>query len=112
MLPVPHASVLSDWLSVLFSSADRFLWCFFSLGDSGPLPQAGSSAGAERIAPGKALAGGRQDGLPCFGGRLPSFCLYFEVPQGFSYKAVTTEKQNLGLGRHAALACFLGLSDL
>lgn len=66
----------------------------------------------EHIAPGKAPAGERQDNLPCLGGRLPSFCLYFEVPQGFSYKAVTTEKQNLGLGRRVALACFLGLSDL
>lgn len=37
MLPVPHASVLSGWLSVLFSSADRLLWCFFSPVDSGAI---------------------------------------------------------------------------
>lgn len=66
----------------------------------------------ECISPGKALAGGSQDDLPCFRVCLPSFCLHFEVPQGFNYKALTTKKQNLGWGRHIAMACFLGLSDL
>lgn len=92
MLPVLHAGVLSAWLSVLLSSAERLLWCFVSPGDSGPLPCAGSSAGAGHIASGKAPGGGSQGGLPCFRGRLLSFCLCFEVPQGFSYKALTTEK--------------------
>lgn len=85
MLPVPHASVLSGWLSVLFSSADRLLWCFFSPVDSGAITPCWERCWMERIAPGKAPAGERQDTLPCLGGRLPSFCLYFEVPQGFSY---------------------------
>lgn len=59
----------------------------------------------------KALAGGSQSGFPCFRNCLPPFCLYLEVPQGCNYKALTTKKQNPGLRRHIALACFLGPSD-
>lgn len=113
MLPVPRVAVLSDWLSVSFRSAEGLLLlCFVSPGESGSLPCTGSSAGMESITPGKALAGGSQGGLPCFGDCLPSFCLYPEVPQGFNYKALTTKNRNLGLGRHIALPFFLGPSDL
>lgn len=35
MLPVPRVGVLSDLLSVSFSSAERLLWCFVSLGGAG-----------------------------------------------------------------------------
>lgn len=111
MLRVPRVAVLSDWLSDPFRSAERLLY-FVSPGDSGSLPCTGSSAGMESITPGKALAGGSQCGLPCFRDCLPPFCLYLEVPQDFNYKALSTMNQNLGLGRHIALACFLGLSDL
>lgn len=113
MLPVPRVAVLSDWLSDPFKSAEGlFLLSFLSPGDSGSLPCPGSSAGMESITPGKALAGGSQSGLPCFGDCLPPLCLYLEVPQGFNCKARTTMNQKLGLGRHIALARFLGLSDL
>lgn len=113
MLLIPWVAVLSDWLSASFRTAEGFLLLYFvSPGDSGSLCCTGSSAGMERITPGKALAGGSQDGLLCFRNCLPSFCLHFEVPQGFNCKALTTKKQNLGWGRHIALACFLGPSDL
>jgi len=110
VLPVPRAVLVSDLSSSAWEIGFRGV--FSPPGTQGPLPCAGSSAEAERITPGKAPAQGSPDGLPCFRGCLPSFCLRFEVPQGFSYKALSTDKQNLGLGRRVALACFLGLSDL
>lgn len=103
MQPASHVGVLSDWFSVLCSSAERLLWCFVSLGGSGPLPW-------ECITPRKTLQG--QPGWLVLPRGLLAFIPPVLFAQGSSYKALTTKKQNLGLGRRVALACFLGLSDL
>lgn len=68
MLPVPQVAVLSDWLSVPFSSAEGLLLlCFVSPGDSGSLPCTGRSAGMESITPGKPWQGEARVAFPALG---------------------------------------------